>query len=182
MTLDITLLYFLNNLAGKSQIFDILTIFLANYFQYFLVIVFLLLLYFSAYSKRDKLCIFWVTTVSVIVARFGIVEIIRLFYHRPRPFITYPLRPLFLNNEWSFPSGHSTFFFAMATAIFLYNKKWGIWFFIAAVLVSISRVIAGVHYPSDILGGLIVGVITAYIVFYFAEKIKVKSITKTIKL
>jgi len=178
MTTDIKLLYFLNILAGKSQIFDFLTIFLASYLQYFLVAAFLLLLYFSVYSKREKLTIFWVTAISVVVARLGVTEIIRFFYHRPRPFLTYQLYPLISENEWSFPSGHSTFFFAMAAAIYLYNKKWGIGFFIAALLMNISRIVAGVHYPSDILGGMVVGIVVAYVVFYIAEKRKTKEIVK----
>lgn len=171
MTLDAKLLYFLNNLTGKSQIFDALTIFFASYSQYFLAAAFLLLLYFSAYSKREKLHIFWTTAVSMIIARLGIVEIIRFFYNRPRPFITYGLRPLISENAWSFPSGHSALFFAMATAIYLYNKKWGAWFFAAAIIMNVGRIVAGVHYPSDILGGMIIGIITAYLVFYFAKRI-----------
>ena len=66
----------------------------------------------------------------------------------------------------------------MAATIYLYNKKWGIGFFIAALLMNISRIVAGVHYPSDILGGMIVGVIVAYVVFYLAEKKKTKEITR----
>jgi len=172
------LLYFFNNLTGKSQVFDFLTVFLASYLQYFLIAAFLLLLYFSVYSRREKLTIFWVTTISVIVARLGVTEIIRFFCHRPRPFLTYQLYPLISESGWSFPSGHSTFFFAMAATIYLYNKKWGIGFFIAALLMNISRIVAGVHYPSDILGGMIVGVIVAYVVFYLAEKKKTKEITR----
>ena len=171
------MLYFFNNLTGKSQVFDFLTVFLASYLQYFLIAAFLLLLYFSVYSRREKLTIFWVTTTSVIVARLGVTEIIRFFYHRPRPFLAYQLYPLISESGWSFPSGHSTFFFAMATAIYLYNKKWGIGFFIAALLMNISRIVAGVHYLSDILGGMIIGILTAYIVFYFAERKKTKEIT-----
>jgi len=170
MTLDAKLLYFLNNFAGKSQLFDTLTVFLASYLQYFLVVIFLLLLYFSAYPKKEKLYIFWTTTISIMVARLGITEIIRFFYNRPRPFITHQVYQLLSENEWSFPSGHSAFFFAMATAIYLCNKKWGVGFFIAAVIMNISRIVAGVHYPSDILGGMIVGVAVAYAVFYLTEK------------
>lgn len=178
ITLDVKLLFVLNNLAGQSRIFDALTIFLASYLRYFLVVAFLLFLYFSAYSRREKLYLFWVTTISIIVARLGITEIIRFFYHRPRPFLVYQLHPLISENKWSFPSGHSAFFFAMATAIYFYNKKLGIGFFIAAILMNISRIVAGAHYPSDILGGMIVGVIVAYVVFSLAERKKAKEIAK----
>jgi len=173
--LDINFFYFFNNLAGRSRFFDALVVFLAGYFQYLLIAIFLLLLFFSKYAKREKLRIFWITVVSTIVARFGVTELIRFFYHRLRPFVTYQAHQLLSGNEWSFPSGHSAFFFAMATAIYLYNKKWGIGFFLVAILMNISRVIAGVHYPSDIIGGAIIGIIVAYVVFYFAERTKLKN-------
>lgn len=173
MTIDVKLFYLLNHLAGKSALFDALVIFFAEYFQYFLVVVFLLL-FFSGYAKREKLRLLYVTTLSAIIARFGVTELIRFLYHRPRPFSALPVRQLLFENEWSFPSGHSAFFFAFAAAIYFYNKKWGIWFFIAAILMNISRIIAGVHYPSDILGGAVVGILTGYGVFYFAEKLKTK--------
>lgn len=178
MILDVKLLYFFNNFAGKSQIFDTLVVFLAAYLQYFLIATFLALLYFVAYSKREKLCLFWTTAISITIARGGITEIIRFFYHRPRPFLDLSANKLLSNEwfysdtEWSFPSGHSAFFFAMATAIYLCNKKWGIWFFIAAILMNISRIVAGVHYPSDILGGAVVGIAVSYLVVYFVKKLR----------
>lgn len=180
MPIDIAIFYFFNNLAEQSRVFDTLVIFLAEYFQYLLIAIFLLLLFFSKYAKPEKLRLFWVTVISIIVARFGAAELIRFFYHRPRPFITYQVHRLLFENEWSFPSGHSAFFFAMATAICIYNKKWGIGFFLAAIFMNISRIIAGVHYPTDIIGGAIIGMAVAYIVFYFAEKIKPKEIGKTL--
>lgn len=166
MTFDVTLLHVLNNLTGKSRIFDTLIVSLASYLPYFLVAAFLVLLYFAAYSKREKLYLFWTTAISIVVARGVITEIIRFFIHRPRPFLVYQLHPLISEHEWSFPSGHAAFFFAMATAIYFYNKKWGIGFFIAALLMNISRIVAGVHYPSDILGGMIIGILVAYVIFY----------------
>lgn len=171
--MDVKLLYFFNNFAGKSRIFDTITIFLASYFQLFLIAGFLLVLYFSIYSKREKLYLFWTTALSIVVARGVITEIIRFFYHRPRPFLAHQLHQLISKNvsTWSFPSGHSAFFFAAATAIYLQNKKWGVWFFISAILMNISRIIAGVHYPSDILGGMVMGIAVGYSVFYVAEKI-----------
>lgn len=174
MVLDLKLFFFLNNFAGKSRIFDIVIIFLASYLQYFLIAAFLLLLFFSAYSKREKIYIFWTAIISAVIARLGITEIIRFFYHRPRPFINHTVIQLIPESAWSFPSGHSAFFFALATAIYFYNKKWGIGFFIVAILMNINRVISGVHYPSDILSGAIIGIAIAFIVFYFAQKMKAK--------
>lgn len=176
MTLDTNIAFLLNGLVGRSPLIDGVIVFFASYLPWLLVIVFLAWLYLSSVPKKEKLYLFSVATLSALVARFGITELIRFFYHRPRPFMAYSqIHSLFSDNEWSFPSGHSTFFFAIATAVFLYNKKWGAGLFIGTLLVTISRVIAGVHYPSDILGGMLIGMATAYIVFYFAEKWRSKT-------
>ena len=173
MTLDTELFYFFNNFVGKSAVFDTLVVFFAEYLQYVLLAAFLLLLYFSGYPRREKLSMLWTTALSSLVARFGINEIIHLFYHRLRPFRDLTINTLssyewmYSENGWSFPSGHSAFFFAMAVSIYFYNKKWGAGFFIAALVMNISRVAAGVHYPFDILGGMVVGVLTVYMVFFW---------------
>ncbi len=186
MALDTNLFYFFNNFAGQSAVFDIFVVFLASYLQYFLVLIFILLLYFSRYAKPEKLRIFWVTIVSVIVSRFGAAELIRFFYHRPRPFVTLQVHKLlssgwfYSDTEWSFPSGHSAFFFAMATAIYLYNKKWGVWFFVAVILMNVSRIVSGVHYPSDILGGAIIGIVVGYVLYFLVEKRKPREVIKTL--
>ena len=84
---------------------------------------------------------------------------------RPRPF-TYPQAMLGVGDllikkpsEFSFPSGHTTSCFAAATAIFLHNKKWGIGALVVAALVGFSRMYLYVHFPTDVLVGVIVGLI-----------------------
>ena len=173
MNLDLPLFYFLNNAAGDAGVVDALIVFFAQYLRYFLVLGFVLLWHFSDFEKKKKLRVFLVVTTSAIVARLGVTEFIRFLYHRPRPFVAYHVEQLIAENRWSFPSGHAALLFAMAMALYLYNKKWGIGFFIAACLVSIGRVAAGVHYPSDIIGGIAVGVGTAYTIFYLVEKKKI---------
>ena len=62
----------------------------------------------------------------------------------------------------------------MSTVIYFYNKKLGIFFFIATLLITVSRVIAGIHYPSDIIGGALIGITVAYITFYIIRRITAK--------
>ena len=174
MTLDTQLFYLLNNLAGQLPIRDTVIVFFASYLAYVLVVVFLALVFFSAYSKREKLEMLLVAGISSIIARFGITELIRFLYHRPRPFSVLPVHQLLTDSAWSFPSGHATFFFALATAVYLYNKKWSIGFFVATILMTVSRIIAGIHYPSDIVGGAAIGVVIALITFYVARRIAEK--------
>lgn len=170
MPIDVKIFYFFNNLAGQWPVLDQLFVFFGYYFPYFLAAAFLLILYFFKYSNRERWQMFLTVAISTIVARFGVVSFIRLFYQRPRPFLEYPVHQLIAKNEFSFPSGHAAFFFAMAVAIYFYNKKWGAWFFAGAVLISLARVAAGIHYPTDILAGAIIGILTAWAVFYFVKK------------
>lgn len=179
MSLDLSVFFFLNNLAGQSHLFDLMVIFLADYLQYFLLIPFGIFVYRS----RERLYAFWVPIMAAVIARFGLVTIIRLFYHRLRPFLTFQVHQLIMlpaGERYSFPSGHATFFFALSAAIYFYNKKWGVGFFVASVFMNISRIITGVHYPSDILGGMVLGAAVAYMVFHLAGRMKPKVITRTL--
>ncbi|MBU4467067.1 phosphatase PAP2 family protein [Patescibacteria group bacterium] len=170
--MDLKALYFLNSLTGKSVCLDSVFIFLASYSQYLLGVAFLLFLFFSGYKNKEKIKIFAVTVGSIIISRVFIVELIRLFYHRPRPFLVYNLNQLIPETGYSFPSGHATVFFAASAAIFCYDKRLGILFFIISLLMNISRVIVGVHYLSDIIGGLVLGSLVAFSIYRLVEKKK----------
>ena len=172
MTLDTQLFYLLNGVVGQSAILDGVIVFIASYLPYLVVAAFIVFVAFSKYSRQGKLELLLVAGAASVIARLGFTELIRFFYQHPRPFTALPdVHQLFTDSAWSFPSGHAMFFFAMATAIYLYNKKWGIGFLLAAALITVGRVIAGVHYPSDIVGGAIIGALIASITVYFARKL-----------
>ncbi|MSU74351.1 phosphatase PAP2 family protein [Candidatus Kaiserbacteria bacterium] len=180
MTLDTQTLYLLNSIVGKSPLFDGGIVFLASYLAYLLPVALCGLVLFSGYTKREKWELLLVAFTSAIIARAGITEIIRFFYHRPRPFLEHEINTQLTETSWSFPSGHATFFFALSTAVYLYNKKWGIGFFVATILMTISRVIVGVHYPSDILGGAVIGITVATATFHIVRKFWLRRTGETV--
>ena len=87
-------------------------------------------------------------------------------WHRDRPFITHPSAHLFgpHKTDPSFPSDHSTAAIAIATAVLLLDPVAGVLFLVLAVLIAAGRVIIGEHYPGDVLGSTVVGVLAAVIV------------------
>ena len=106
-----------------------------------------------------------------ILARFVIVDIIRWFFDRPRPFVENHVNLLVDKvNQSAFPSGHAAFFFAISTIVYLYNKKAGLLFFIASFLISIARVFSGIHWPLDILTGAIIGILSSFLVILSFRK------------
>ncbi len=97
---------------------------------------------------------------------------------RPRPFaedlsIVEFLKQIgyALPSDWSFPSGHTQVTFNVATMLTLIYKKKGAWAYIPAGLVAISRIFLCVHYPTDVLCGVVIGVLSAVAVYFVANAI-----------
>lgn len=149
-------------LTHQNRWLDHLFIFFADYMAYFLILASAVFILMTA-DWRNRWFLFAEMSLAAILSRGIITELIRFFYDRPRPFLALGLEPLFSNDSSSFPSGHATFFFALAAVLFLYNKRAGTWFFLAALIMGAARVVSGVHWPSDILGGLAVALISVCI-------------------
>lgn len=75
-------------------------------------------------------------------------------------------------HDFSFPSGHTCASFAAAVVYFrTLPKKWGIPAVVLASLIGLSRLYVGVHYPSDVLAGFVVGCLGAFLAVWLIEKL-----------
>ena len=74
-----------------------------------------------------------------------------------------------LPDSSSFPSGHTAISMMAATILTLCYGKRGAWAYIPAVLIAFSRLFLCVHYPTDVLGGAIIGVAIAFAVYYICK-------------
>lgn len=81
--------------------------------------------------------------------------------------------------DYSFPSGHTCASFACALVLYrILPKRYGVPAVLLAVLIAFSRMYVGVHYPTDILGGLCVGIFSSWLVLYIGRKRGNKKILK----
>jgi len=96
---------------------------------------------------------------------------------RPRPYTVWTDLSILIEQpgEFSFPSGHTSSSFAFAFAVYLLlPKKYGIPALILASLIALSRLYVGVHYPTDILGGLAVGICCSLLIVHGIPWVKEK--------
>jgi undecaprenyl-diphosphatase len=103
--------------------------------------------------------------VALIVNR-----IIAAIWDRPRPFESHHVTYVYgRSHDPSFPSDHASATFAIAFAVLMFDRLVGSLFLAAAVLVAAGRVLIGVHYPGDVLAGLLVGLAAAIVVVRLAR-------------
>lgn len=145
----------INDLAGHNIWLDRFMMFAADKMGYFLIFGVLFLAWRS--SNRFKILI--ITIGSAILARVALVELIRYFFYNPRPYLALEKVNILMNHEVSssFPSGHATFYFALAVGVYLYNKKTGLSYLILAGLMGFARIFVSVHWPLDIIAGAVLG-------------------------
>ncbi len=170
--LDLSLFYALHNLAGQSALLDTAIIVCAEYLIY-AVLLGVVAAFALAWKKgeREHVMGYCLALVAALVARYGIASLIRHFWHRARPFSALNIPHLVADSAYSFPSGHTIFMFALATVILHFNKKFGWALMATGLLIGAARVAAGVHYPSDILGGIVLGILTGAAFVWLSKKI-----------
>ena len=174
--MDKYLFNLINGLAGRWAWLDYSAIFFAQYFEYFLWIILIILLFFwskKRYRYIKEVKEIWEGMAAIVLSRWVIAPIIRFLWFRPRPFVAENFIPLISQSsaEASFPSGHATLYFALSTTIYLHNKKAGILFYIGSFLIVLSRVFVGIHWPSDILAGAVLGILTGWAVNKIFKKL-----------
>lgn len=159
--IDTNIYLYLHSFAGLSPLLDLFIIFCAVYLPYTLGAIAILYVLFSSRKRAEKILAFLSAGGAIVVARFAIGSLLRIIFLRERPMLALHVQSLFPENSYSFPSGHALVLFAATGVLYFYNKRLGIFFGIFSTIACIGRIMAGVHYPSDILGGAIIGLAVA---------------------
>lgn len=151
----------------KNNIFDIIMPIITwcnNYGQ-----VYLLFVLISIY--RNEFSIWGMPIILSLLLEVTICEIlIKPLIKRTRPRVA--ANNLLINKppSYSFPSGHTASSFAVAGALWSINSNYKYIILLMAIFISFSRVYLSVHYPSDILAGMILGLLVSKFVVIFYDQ------------
>jgi undecaprenyl-diphosphatase len=159
------------NDAGKEfEVLNPVMVFIANNAIYLLAAA--VLVYLFSRQAGNRLMV--VSGLAALLLAEVAGKIVGLFHSNQQPFATLAevnqLIDMEVNN--SFPSDHTIIFFTMSVTFWLFKRKHTYVWILLAVLVGISRIWAGVHYPADIAVGAILGSAFAYLGYVLIPKVK----------
>ena len=165
--MDLALFRLLNGLAGHWPWLDGLTRFLVNdYVAPTALSLALFSLWFSGsevYGRRRRQFAVVQAVAAVLLAN-GLVKLLNLVLFRSRPFADLDVTLLFYRpTDSTLPSNPAAVAFAFAATVYLHERTWGLWMGVVAVLFGLARVVAGVHYPLDVVAGAGVGILAAHL-------------------
>ena len=157
-SVDYSLFRALNGIAGRSQLLDTFMVGVARYSPIFYALSLVGL--WLTWKARNQLAAL-IAGISALVA-LGLGQIVGYAFPRDRPYLAHNVALLITHSpDTSFPSDHTTLAFAVAVAVWYLNRRTGIALVVFGVLVAVARVFVGAHYPSDVVGGAVLGGITS---------------------
>lgn len=164
MSLNLEIFRFINNLANRNALLDNIMIFcskcLPGIFALAVIIIYLL----GISKKRVNYRKIAVNTIIFMLINLLVSLIIGEIHYVNRPFVSHNVNLVIPHDaNASFPSDHVIGTFSIALGLRMFNKKLGNIFIILSILVGISRIYVGHHYPSDVIGAFIVVLIMSFI-------------------
>ncbi|MDA8335466.1 MAG: phosphatase PAP2 family protein [Peptococcaceae bacterium] len=164
---DVWLFYRINHFAGVWPVLDRVMILFAQY-GIFAYAVLMILAWFALPRRDENQRHALVTAALAGLLALAVNWALGLAWFRPRPFVVLP-RHTFTQliahaPDNSFPSDHAAGAFAFAAGSWGRTPRWiTVTFTVLAVIIAVARVFVGVHWPTDVLAGMVVGILSGRI-------------------
>lgn len=169
LTLDRTLFLCINHLP-HSVVSDTFALFVSGVGNAGIIWIILAGILFIREERKNH-TFFLQVLGMLLVTWFGVELLLKWLIARPRPSLEMGAIIVGHGASWfSFPSGHATVSWAAYVLLSRYEPTWKPYLFTLAVLVSLSRIYLGVHYPFDVLGGALIGWCIGTSTVYLTEK------------
>lgn len=154
-------------LTGRAPWLDAALVFAAEWLGWVMAASFAVWVLWRISDAEVRLVAVSAATNSLVA--WIVARLIKMAYVSPRPFVNLlDIEPLVrFGGADSFPSGHAIVAFAFALTVHKFNRGLGSWYLVAATLISLARVVIGIHWPMDVLGGFILAAVIVTI-FHFA--------------
>ncbi|MEQ8155724.1 MAG: phosphatase PAP2 family protein [Clostridiaceae bacterium] len=184
----------INGLAHQSTLLDNIMIVLSKYVPDVFMGALAVFYISGVLTGKKKIRGIAVDTVIITVINLMLSFVIGVFYYVPRPFVNSKVNLLFPHVvDASFPSDHAIGTMSIALGVSKYQKIFGRILIMLSILVGISRVYVGHHFPSDVIGGYAIAIIINYLysklinekvqqMYFTVEDILVKYVSAKAKL
>lgn len=171
-SIDLTVFYFFNHTISTGvldKFFSIIT----DVNKWYIAYIILIGLAFFKGGRRGKIAVLGLILLIIVTDQTG-YRILKEFFERVRPCnaLTDAITPVGCAGGFSFPSNHALNNFAAAVFLLRLFPAYKWIFLIVATLISISRIYLGVHYPSDVIGGALIGAVFGYLFSIGALKLE----------
>ena len=162
---ELRFLHFLQSI--HNPVLDSIMLFFTNLGAKGSILLLMLALAIFPKTRRIGIQMYLALFISILIVNCGM----KPFITRCRPCWLEPGVKMLIElpHSHSFPSGHSSTFFAMATAVFLSNKRFGIPTLVVASIVAFSRLYLFAHWPTDVIGGILTGTLSGVLSFLIID-------------
>jgi len=168
--IDETILFFFNQTLS-NKFFDFLARFFDKPDPFIIPLVIIWLYFFIKGNRQRRISLLLILLVILLTDTFS-SRIFKPLIGRSRPCAIYDLNlPIGFSSSFSMPSSHATNISGFSIYLIYLRKKWSYFLIPLIFFVSISRVYAGIHYPSDLVAGWTLGFLIASGVYLLRRRL-----------